>query len=133
MKRHFLALLLSMTMIISLLPVTAMAEDNEDETPSEVTDIDGHVWQVATEDNTITMTSEGEKTTITLTLGEDGVLTVTGNGAMPNLDPSTDSESGSNGEFHDYPWWNSFNSATKIVVGDGITSIGTRVYLKSQK
>ena len=129
MKRHFLALLLSMTMIISLLPVTAMAEDNEDETPSEVTDIDGHVWQVATEDNTITMTSEGEKTTITLTLGEDGVLTVTGNGAMPNLDPSTDSESGSNGEFHDYPWWNSFNSATKIVVGDGITSIGTKSFI----
>ena len=115
-------------MMISLLSVTAMANDDESETPSEVTDIDGHVWQVATKDNMITMTSEDEKTTITLTLDGD-VLTVSGNGAMPNLDPSTDSESGSNGEFHNYPWWNSFNSATKIVVGDGITSIGTKSFI----
>ena len=128
MKRHFFALLMSLAMMISLLPVTAMANDDESETPSEVTDIDGHVWQVATKDNMITMTSEDEKTTITLTLDGD-VLTVSGNGAMPNLDPSTDSESGSNGEFHNYPWWNSFNSATKIVVGDGITIIGTKSFI----
>ena len=128
MKRHFFALLMSLAMMISLLSVTAMANDDESETPSEVTDIDGHVWQVATKDNMITMTSEDEKTTITLTLDGD-VLTVSGNGAMPNLDPSTDSESGSNGEFHNYPWWNSFNSATKIVVGDGITSIGTKSFI----
>ena len=128
MKRHFFALLMSLAMMISLLPVTAMANDDESEMPSEVTDIDGHVWQVATKDNMITMTSEDEKTTITLTLDGD-VLTVSGNGAMPNLDPSTDSESGSNGEFHNYPWWNSFNSATKIVVGDGITSIGTKSFI----
>ena len=31
MKRHFLALLLSLTMIISLLPVTAMAEDEQED------------------------------------------------------------------------------------------------------
>ena len=98
MKRHFFALLMSLAMMISLLPVTAMANDDESETPSEVTDIDGHVWQVATEDNTITMTSKDEKTTITLMLDENKVLTVTGNGAMPNLDPSTDTTTGKKSE-----------------------------------
>ena len=129
MKRHFFALLMSLAMMISLLPVTAMANDDESETPSEVTDIDGHVWQVATEDNTITMTSKDEKTTITLMLDENKVLTVTGNGAMPNLDPSTDSTTGKKSEYKSYPWWDSFKDATKIVIRDGITSVGAKSFI----
>ena len=58
----------------------------------------------------------------------DGVLTISGNGAMPDYDydPAT-----SGGKYDDpepewvsTPWWNSAYSVQRIVVGEGVTSIG---------
>ena len=71
MKRHFLALLLSLTMIISLLPVTAMAEGEQEdelvtretETPSEPA-TSGNCG--ATEDDKVTWSFDSDTGVLTI-------------------------------------------------------------------
>ena len=64
---------------------------------------------------------------ITATLDND-VLTVAGTGAMPVLNNSTETENISDGA-ETYPWANLKDSITKIVIGDGVTSIGSKAFI----
>ena len=54
---------------------------------------------------------------------DDGVLTITGSGAMPDYT-----------QFWDYaPWYESRDSITGIVIGEGITYIGELAFYNCQK
>jgi uncharacterized repeat protein (TIGR02543 family) len=56
--------------------------------------------------------------TVTATLNEEGTLTINGTGAMANYD------------FYRVPPWNGFNGfITNVAIGDGVTSIGDRMFL----
>ena len=132
MKRRLLASILSLAMVLSLLPVTAMA-DGEDDVPVEmqsagqtVKDIYDNEWTFTTSDsgNEIEMTQGDNSITATL---DGGVLTFSGTGAMPVLNNSTDSVSGS--AVAAYPWAGWSNSVTKIVIADGITSVGAKSFI----
>ena len=139
MKKRLLAILLTLAMVLSLVPMTALAEASTGN-ESTITDVDGKTWTVTTSDNTITMTtgSGEETTTITAELDEDGTLTISGNGAMPNLNKSTNEESISEGAGV-YPWadWRNptdenANRIKKIVISDGITSIGSKAFIAAR-
>lgn len=94
---------------------------------ADVTDVDGNTWTVTTNDDGSIAMSYGSNS-ITATLSE-GTLTFSGSGEMPNLNSSTDEASGSTSDSAGYPWakWNS--SATKIIIEDGITSVGAKSFI----
>ena len=105
-------------------------EDNPAETGPEtesstVTDIDKNEWTFTATEDTIQM-EQGEQH-ITAELSSEGVLTFSGNGAMPALNDSTDADSGK--ATGDYPWKDWKDSVTKIVIEDGITSVGAKSFI----
>lgn len=55
-------------------------------------------------------------------------LTISGKGEMKNLNNSTETENISDGA-GTYPWANLKDSITKIVIGDGVTSIGSKAFI----
>ena len=55
-------------------------------------------------------------------------LTISGEGEMKNLNNSTETENISGGA-GTYPWANLQDSITKIVIGDGVTSIGSKAFI----
>ena len=55
-------------------------------------------------------------------------LTISGKGEMKNLNNSTETENISNGA-GTYPWAKLQDSITKIVIGDGVTSIGSKAFI----
>ena len=63
---------------------------------------------------------------ITATL-DNAMLTVAGTGAMPVLNDSTDAVSGS--QLQAYPWAGWKDSVKKIVISDGVTSIGSKAFI----
>ena len=124
MKRHFLALLLSLAMIMSLLPVTAMAEDGQEdevatqeaETPVEPA-TSGECG--ATEDDSLTwaLTKNDGAETYTLTIsGEGAMADYTVGGA---------------------PWHVALGAAAhrklinKIELPNGLTRIGDNAFLQA--
>ena len=113
MKRRFFAMLLSLAMLFTLAP-TAFAAESRSETP--VTS--GNCG--APNDETNTVTWSFDSTT--------GTLTISGNGAMANLNKSTETENISDGA-GTYPWANLKDSIKNIVIGDGVTSIGSKAFI----
>ena len=115
MKRRFFAMLLSLAMLFTLAP-TAFAVEGRSETP--VTS--GNCG--ASNDETNTVTWSFDRTT--------GTLTISGKGAMANLNNSTETENISDGAgAGTYPWANLRDSITNIVIGDGVTSIGSKAFI----
>ena len=124
MKQRILAILLSLTMMFTLVP-TAWAEgESEAGTSSTVSDVDGNSWTFTTSENSITMEQGDNQVTAKL---DGGVLTFSGTGTMPVLNDSTDAVSGN--QLTAYPWAGWKDSATKIVIGDGITGVGAKSFI----
>lgn len=97
MKKRLLTLLLAVCMLLSLLPVTANA--------AQVVDSGKF----------------GENNSFSWTLDSDGTLTISGSGMIPNF-------MASEGLAHITTPWEKYlaqNKVTSIVIGEGITSIGT--------
>ena len=118
MKRRLLAILLSLTMMFTLVP-TAMA-NGESGAPAKngTCGEAGHEGDVQWE---LTQNNEdSENPTYT--------LTISGEGAMKNLNNSTETENISDGA-GTYPWANLKDSITKIVIDDGVTSIGSKAFI----
>ena len=138
MKRHFLALLLSLTMIISLLPVTAKAEGEQEdelvtretETPSEPA-TSGNCG--ATEDDKVTWSFDSDT----------GVLTISGTGAMAdwkahgkNASTACGNEAANVSDttcevsdcYLNRPWQSYKDQITKVVIKQGVTTIGSHAF-----
>ena len=115
MKQRILAILLSLTMIFTLVP-TAWAEDTEgggSKTPPTSGDC----------------SAEGNENNVQWNFNSStGTLTISGTGKMANLNNSTETENISNGA-GTYPWAKLQDSITKIVIGDGVTSIGSKAFI----
>lgn len=116
MKRRIFAMLLSLAMLFTLAPTAFAVESG---TPAMngtcgATQKDNVTW-------TLKQNNEGnESPTYT--------LTISGNGAMANLNQSTETENISDGA-GTYPWANLRDSITNIVIGDGVTSIGSKAFI----
>ena len=117
MKRRFFAMLLSLAMLFTLAP-TAFAVESRSETP-------------VTSGNCGAPNDENGEYTNTVTWSFDratSTLTISGNGAMANLNKSTETENISDGA-GTYPWAHLKDSITNIVIGDGVTSIGSKAFI----
>jgi len=91
MKKRLLSFVLAVLMIASLLPATALAADIVDSG---------------------TCGAEGDGSNLTWTLDSDGVLTISGTGAMKEYDP------------YKAPWYGSSSRVKSAVIAEGVTSIG---------
>ena len=121
MKRRFFAMLLSLAMLFTLAP-TAFAAGSGSET-------------LVTSGNCGAPNDENVEYTNTVRWSFDsntGTLTISGNGAMANLNNSTETENISDGA-GTYPWAHLKDSITKIVIGDGVTSIGSKAFIAYTK
>ena len=96
MKKRLLSFVLAVLMIASLLPATALAAD-----------------RVASG----TCGAEGDGSNLTWTLDSDGVLTISGTGAMKEYDP------------YKAPWYGSSSRVKSAVIAEGVTSIGGKAFL----
>ena len=117
MKRRIFAMLLSLAMLFTLAP-TAFAAGSGSET-------------LVTSGNCGAPNDENVEYTNTVRWSFDsntGTLTISGNGAMANLNNSTETENISDGA-GTYPWAHLKDSITKIVIGDGVTSIGSKAFI----
>ena len=131
MKRRLLASLLTLVMVLSLLPTAVLAketsgQEGEESTSQTVKDIYDNEWTFTTSEsgNNIEMTQGDNSITATL---DNEVLTFSGTGTMPVLNDSTDSVSGS--VVAAYPWAGWSSSVTKIVIADGIMSVGAKSFI----
>ena len=134
MKRY-LALILALVMLFTCLPMTTLAQEYLiEDTPAEVTkpvEESAEPTEEATDpveepsapaepakknaDSNITAQGTcGDDLTWTLT--EDGLLTISGTGAM-----SYCSEEGA-------PWWNYRESITSVVLEEGVTTVSTAAF-----
>ena len=139
MKKRLLSAILSFCMLLTMAPTVAFAAEDDEAantisladatetsgTSTTIEDIYQHEWTVTTAENCITMEQGDNKITATL---DNDVLTVAGTGAMPELNNSTETENISDGA-GTYPWANLKDSITKIVIGDGVTSIGSKAFI----
>ena len=113
MKRRLLAGVLTFVMVLSLLPVTALARGKDDVTLYNTSEgepqseLNGNCG------------ANGDNVTWTLT-GDEGAytLTISGNGAM--ADYATGGAQ---------PWVNQRAGVEHVVIGDGVTSIGERAFM----
>lgn len=119
MKRHFLALLLSLTMIISLLLVTAMAEyEQEDELVTREA-------KTPVEPATSGDCGTTESDHVTWSFNSNtGVLTISGNGAMADYAIITE-----NKVMHTTAPWKAYDSDIKsVIIEPGVTKIGSHAF-----
>ena len=91
MRKRLLSFVLAVLMIASLLPATALAADIVDSG---------------------TCGAEDDGSNLTWTLDSEGVLTISGAGAMKEYDP------------YKAPWYGSRSRVKSAVIADGVTSIG---------
>lgn len=102
MKKRLVSLLLAISMILSLIPVSAITAFAEGENSGEV--------KTVAEGN---CGAENGGNNLSWTLDSKGVLTITGDGAMKNYD------------YYNSPgWYQHTNEITSVVFNDGITRIG---------
>ena len=95
MRKRLFSFVLAVMMIASLLPVTALAADIE---------AGG------------TCGAEGDGSNLTWTLNSEGVLTISGTGAMKEYDP------------YKAPWYGSRSRVKSAVIAEGVTSIGADAF-----
>ena len=96
MKKRLLSFVLAVLMIASLLPATALAADIVDSG---------------------TCGAEGDGSNLTWTLDSEGVLTISGNGAMHDYDYSS-------------PWHENGNQIQSVFMANGVTSIGNFAFFE---
>ena len=138
MKKRLWSAILSLCLLLTMVPTVAFAAEDDEAantisladatetsgTSTTIEDIYHNKWTVTTAENCITMEQRDNKITATL---DNGVLTVAGTGAMPVLNDSTDAVSGT--QIQTYPWAGWKGSVKKIVIGDGITGIGSKSFI----
>ena len=116
MKKRLLSAILSFCMLLTMAPTVAFAadEDNEGNTAPATSGTCG---------------AEGSADSVKWNFNSStGTLTISGTGKMSNLNNSTETENISDGA-GTYPWANLKDSITKIVIGDGVTSIGSKAFI----
>ena len=116
MKKRLLSAILSFCMLLTMAPTVAFAadEDNEGNTAPATSGTCG---------------AEGSADSVKWNFNSStGTLTISGTGKMSNLNNSTETENISAGA-GTYPWANLKDSITKIVIGDGVTSIGSKAFI----
>ena len=119
MKQRIFAILLSLTMMFTLVP-TAWAEGTEG-------------GESKTPPTSGTCSAEGNENSVQWNFNSStGTLTISGTGKMANLNNSTETENISAGA-GTYPWANLKDSITKIVIDDGVTSIGSKAFIAYTK
>lgn len=102
MKKRFVSLLLAISMILSLMPVSAVTAFAEGESSGAVATVASGFCG-----------TESDGKNLSWTLDSNGVLTITGDGAMKNYD------------YYNSPgWYQHTNEITSVVFNDGITRIG---------
>ncbi|MCD8090636.1 MAG: leucine-rich repeat domain-containing protein [Clostridiales bacterium] len=62
-------------------------------------------------------------TNVTYTLDDDGILTISGSGAMKNYSSYSDSEN-----YTDAPWYSAKSYIKSVIIEDGVTSIGNAAF-----
>lgn len=111
-KTKFLSLLLVMALVVTMVPINVFAAES-----------DGLETVVSNEVEVVASGDCGENgDNVNWVLDADGVLTISGSGAMEdytwtNFVPTT-------------PWYEYRSSITKIVVEDGVTTIGSSAFYK---
>lgn len=119
MKQRIFAILLSLTMMFTLVP-TAWAEGTEG-------------GESKTPPTSGPCSAEGNENSVQWNFNSStGTLTISGTGKMANLNNSTETENISAGA-GTYPWANLKDSITKIVIDDGVTSIGSKAFIAYTK
>lgn len=137
MKQRIFAILLSLTMMFTLVPTAWALSEEENQTPApRETSENGEGAEgsgsVAPEMRG-TCGAVGSEDSVKWALTDDDgdgsyTLTISGKGEMSNLNKSTETENISDGA-GTYPWANLKDSITKIVIGDGVTSIGSKAFI----
>ncbi len=131
MKKNILkrgiGLVLSVALVCSLLPASAMAEeidagseeevltDASVEENTEVTEEASEAGIATFADTTLGSGSCGNNVTWELT--SDGTLTISGTGAMSNWNPDT------------APWYSLYENITSVVITEGVTSVGNSAFI----
>ena len=121
MKKRLLSAILSFCMLLTMAPTVAFAAEDDEAT------------------NTISL-ADAIETSGTCGAGDSedsvqwnfnsstGTLTISGTGKISNLNNSTETENISDGA-GTYPWANLKDSITKIIIDDGVTSIGSKAFI----
>ena len=140
MKQRILAILLSLTMMFTLVPTAWALSEEENRTPAPMATSEN--GEGAEESGSVAPKMSGNcgavgseasvKWALTKN-NEDSsnptyTLTISGKGKMANLNNSTETENISDGA-GTYPWANLKDSITKIVIDDGVTSIGSKAFI----
>ena len=114
MKKHLrlLAWLLSLTMLCELLPFAAFAQ-------SDVGEVAAATLATLLEETNSTESTGKCGDNLTYTLSADGVLTISGTGAMYDYNATP--------PYNISPWFQNLNIA-RVILNDGVSSIGTSAF-----
>lgn len=120
MKKRLISAIVSLCMLLTMVPTVAFAADSESGTPV----MNGTCGAAGNEsDVTWKLTQNNEDTE-----NPTYTLIISGSGAMANLNNSTETENISDGA-GTYPWATWKDNITKIVIDDGVTSIGSKAFI----
>ena len=120
MKKRLLSAILSFFMLLTMAPTVAFAADGNDEGKTAPA-------------TSGTCGAEGSADSVKWNFNSStGTLKISGTGKMSNLNNSTETENISDGA-GTYPWANLKDSITKIVIDDGVTSIGSKAFIAYTK
>ena len=133
MKRRLLSIFLSLTMMFTMVPTAwALSEEgNQTPTPMETSENGGGAEGSGSEAPAMSgdCGAVGSEDSVQWNFNSStGTLTISGTGEMKNLNNSTETKNISDGA-GTYPWANLKDSITKIVIGDGVTSIGSKAFI----
>ena len=121
MKKRLLSAILSFCMLLTMAPTVAFAAEDDEAANTislaDATETSGSCGAVGSEDSVQWNFNSST-----------GTLTISGTGKMSNLNNSTETENISDGA-GTYPWANLKDSITKIVIDDGVTSIGSKAFI----
>lgn len=120
MKKRLISAIVSLCMLLTMVPTVAFAADNE----SVTSVMSGTCGAVGSEsDVTWKLTQNNEDSE-----NPTYTLTISGSGAMENLNNSTETENISDGA-GTYPWAAWKDNITEIVIDDGVTGIGGKAFI----
>lgn len=120
MKKRLISAIVSLCMLLTMVPTVAFAADNE----SVTSVMSGTCGAVGSEsDVTWKLTQNNEDSE-----NPTYTLTISGSGAMENLNNSTETENISDGA-GTYPWAAWKDNITEIVINDGVTGIGGKAFI----